>query len=117
MKNRILLLDDDTIVLESFKYMMSRYNYGVSIYSDVKKCLDDIKDNDYSLILTDIRMPKIDGSEFVREVLKIRPDSYIYLLTSYPEDNIVKTALELGAKGLMEKPFQLSKIISIMNRL
>lgn len=115
MKKKILLLDDDDIVLDTFEMVMSDLNYDVSTFSDANKCLEVAASQDFDLIITDIRMPDLNGAEFVRELLVVKPEANVYILTGYPDDSIVKEALDLGAKGLMEKPFQVSKIISILN--
>lgn len=117
MKKKILFLDDDEIVLETFKYVMTDLNYEVVTYSNSKDCLNLALSEDFDLIITDIRMPELNGIEFIKRVKKVKPKSNIYVLTSYPDKNIVKEALSLGALGLMEKPFHVSKIVSVLNSL
>lgn len=117
MKMKILLLDDDEIILETFKYVMTDLNYDVTTFNNAKECLAAASTEDFDLIITDIRMPDINVAEFIDSLLKVKPDANVYILTSYPDDSIVKEALKLGAKGLMEKPFQVSKIVSIMSML
>lgn len=115
MKKKILLLDDDNIILDTFELVMSDLNYDVTTFNNATKCLEVASSEDFDLIITDIRMPGLNGADFVRELLKVKPEANVYILTGYPDDSIVKEALGLGAKGLMEKPFQVSKIISLMN--
>lgn len=117
MKKKILLLDDDDIILDTFNYVMTDLNYDVTTFSNAEECLAVASNDDYDLIITDIRMPLINGAEFIERLLKVKADANVYILTSYPDDSIVKEALRLGAKGLMEKPFQVSKIVSIMGMM
>lgn len=115
MKKKILFLDDDEIVVESFKYIMTDLNYEVETFTDSESCLEMAVKKDFDLIITDMRMPGINGAEFIKGVIQKKPNARIYILTGYPGDEIVKTALETGAKGIMEKPFEVSKIVDLMN--
>lgn len=117
MKKKILILDDDKVILESFKLIVSNFNYDVTTSDNGNEALHLTKENNYDLIITDLLMPDINGKEFIKQVLASKPHSNIYILTSYPEENIAKESIEVGAKGLIEKPFSLSKIISVLNNI
>lgn len=111
----ILFVDDNNIVLETFKAIVEQYNYSVEICNNSLKGLDLALENDFALIITDYKMPGLDGIEFIKRVKNIKPSSNIYLLTGYYDNHIVEKVLESGANGLMKKPFEVSKILTIMN--
>ena len=112
---RILFIDDDELVLETFKIVLGSYNFDITTTSSSLKGLELALENDFDLIITDLRMPDLNGAELVEKVKSDKPEARIYILTSYTKDDIVKTVLDSGASGIMEKPFELSKIISILN--
>lgn len=114
---RILLIDDDAVVLASFTSIMSSLNYSVTTCNDSETALDLALNSDFKLIITDLKMPKLSGCELITKIKEKKKDSLIYLLTGFKTDDVVKSVLECGATGIMEKPFEVSKIVSIMNRL
>lgn len=114
---RILLIDDNRDILETFNYMLTDLNYSVTTCIDSTEGLLKAINEDFELILTDYEMPNKNGCEIIKEVKRVKPNSAIYLLTGYYEENVINKAREVGATGIMNKPFEVSKIISILKYL
>lgn len=114
---RILLIDDDVVVLASFTSIMSSLNYSVTTCNDSFTALDIALNIDFKLIITDMKMPNLSGMELIKKIKEKKKDSLIYLLTGFKTEDLVKNVIACGATGIMEKPFEVSKIVSIMNRL
>lgn len=114
---RILLIDDNKDVLDTFYYMLTDLNYDVTTCIDSTEGLKKAIDENFELIITDYKMPKLNGFEIIKRVKDIKPKAIVYLLTEVYEEHIIKIAREAGATGIMNKPFELSKIISILNYL
>jgi len=114
---RILFIDDDEIILSTFNSIVSSLNYSVTTCNDSLTALDLALKNDFKLIITDLKMPGLSGIDLIKKIKEAKKDAKIYILTGFKSDDIVKNVLESGATGIMEKPFELSKIVSIMNRI
>lgn len=114
---RILFIDDDEIVLSTFSSIMSSLNYSVTTCNESRTGLELALHTDFKLIITDLKMPELSGVDLIKRIIEKKPDSIIYLLTSFKTDDVVKSVLDSGATGIMDKPFEVSKIVTIMNRL
>ncbi|MEI8095615.1 MAG: response regulator [Spirochaetales bacterium] len=114
MSKRILLVDDDELVLESFEMIFTDLGYEVLTCSDSLQSAPIALASAFDLILVDIRMPGHNGAEVVRDILVGRPGSRVYVLTAYPGDPLVQMALEAGAQGVMKKPFEIAKILDLL---
>jgi CheY-like chemotaxis protein len=111
---RIFLLDDDELVLDSFAMIFGDLGYEVVTESNGQRAIETVASQDFDLVLTDIRMPALNGADAVRAIMTKRPDANIYVITAYPGDPMVKLALDAGAKGVMRKPFEIGKILDIL---
>jgi len=114
MKKRIFLIDDDELILESFEMIFSDLDFEVVTCSDSSRAVEMALASDFDLILSDIRMPGLNGAEAVQKILQGKPGSRIFVLTAYPGDPIVQIAIEAGALGLMKKPFEVAKILDLL---
>ncbi len=114
MKKRILLIDDDELVLDSFEMILTDFGFEVVICSVGVEGERLALASTFDLILTDIRMPGHNGAQVVRSILDARPEACIYALTAYPGDPLVQAALEAGARGVMKKPFEIAKILDLL---
>lgn len=111
---RIFLLDDDELVLESFSMIFGDLGFDVVTESRPQEAIEIATSQEFDLILSDIRMPELNGAEAVRAIVAKRPRARIYVITAYPGDPMVQVALEAGAKGVMRKPFEIGKILDLL---
>ena len=114
MKKRIFLVDDDELILESFEMIFSDLDFEVVTCSDSAQAVEVAVASEFDLILSDIRMPGLNGAQAVQKILERRPEARVYVLTAYPGDPIVQAAIEAGALGLMKKPFEVAKILDLL---
>jgi len=114
MGNRIFLLDDEELILDSFKMIFSDLGYEVVTCDDAPQAVNIVLGSDFDLILTDIRMPGMNGAEVIRAIKAVKPETRIFVLTAFAGDPIVQSALEAGAQGVMKKPFEIAKILDLM---
>ncbi len=111
---RIFLLDDDELILESFEMIFSDLGFEVVTCSEGAVGVERAAASDFDLVLSDIRMPGINGAEAVKAILARKPDARIFVLTAYPGDLLVQAALKAGARGVMKKPFEIAKILDLL---
>ena len=108
-KPKILVLDDEKEIVDVFSMLMHQFHYNADFFVDGKTALDIImKDpNRYQLIVSDIKMPKMDGIAFAKKIREIRPDLPIIFMTGYPSEEIKNEILKLNKVTFLEKPFHL----------
>ena len=103
-KGKILLVDDNLDFIESFKEILEEENYSVSITETPFKALELLKNEDFDLVISDMKMPKMDGYQFLKEVRKFNKTTSFIVLTGYGTiENAVKCMKE-GAFHYLEKP-------------
>lgn len=88
--------------------------YDVFTFQDPIEGEEEAKNNEFDLIILDLRMPKRNGAEVTENILKIKPDTPILILTAHTNDPLAKKALEAGALSLLRKPFEIAKILDFL---
>jgi PAS domain S-box-containing protein len=108
---RILLVDDESAVVEMGTRLLEHLGYKVTPQTDSLKALEIFRSNpdEFDLLITDYTMPKLTGLDFAREVLRIRPDMPVLLCTGYSEKVTPDSMKELGVRFLM-KPYGMRQI-------
>ena len=106
---RIAVIDDERMLLNVFSSLMRQYHYQADFFSNPLKAIDAIIGNPtrYNLVITDIRMPEIDGIEFAKKIRYILPQMPIMFMTGEVTDEVRKQALMIGNVEFLEKPFPL----------
>jgi DNA-binding NtrC family response regulator len=105
MKGRILLVDDEEIVLRSCQRILGA-EYEIDTARDGLAALALVNQNDYDLLVLDIKMPKMDGIEVLRRVKEARPDIDVIMVTGLHEIGTAVKAMKLGAQDYLPKPFE-----------
>jgi len=109
---RILIVDDDELIVESFERVFEEYanSFDIDKTTDGKKALKLIDKNRYDLVITDLVMPEIDGIQVLRKVKEVQPDSEVILITAYSSTGSALDAMHFGAFDYIPKPFDLSEL-------
>ena len=105
MKGRILLVDDEDIVLRSCQRILGG-TYDIDIAHNGLEALGKVNENRYDVIVLDIKMPKMDGIEVLRRVKEARPDIDVIMVTGLHEIGTAVKAMKLGALDYLPKPFE-----------
>lgn len=103
---RILTVDDESIIVTLHEDVLSRLGYTVTVKTSSEEALAQFKDNSHSfdLLITDQSMPILSGGKLAQEVLSIRPDMPIILCTGYSSILSEERAMEIGIKKYLMKP-------------
>lgn len=112
MFDRILIVDDDPLVLETLSEVLDREGFHVSRASGGRKALEILAADPHALLLTDIRMPEIDGMELLREVRRLHPGTDVLLMTGFGSLDGAIDAMTLGAADYLIKPLKPKEIIA-----
>lgn len=116
MARSILLIDDDKLVLMTLKRLLTREGYKVVTALSGTGALRRIEESDFDLIMSDIKMPNLDGIETVKKIREYlaqkgkKPIPEIFI-TGYAKEDIYQQALELNAAGYIEKPFDMKALL------
>jgi two-component system, cell cycle response regulator CpdR len=108
---QILIVEDDEAMREFLCQAISRSGYYVEAVQDGTEALRRVEESHFDLLLTDIRMPGLDGLELVRLVRRRYPNLGVLLVTAYMQDALGATDLDGSGVGVLSKPFNLSELI------
>jgi DNA-binding NtrC family response regulator len=114
MKYKILAIDDEQIVLDSIKKILSTKDFETDVFLQAGAGIYQAITKDYDLVLTDIRMPNIDGLQVLRDIKRFKPHTPILIITGYATINNAVMAMRLGATDYIEKPFTPEQLIQAM---
>jgi len=106
----ILVVDDEQIVLNLVEDTLTDEGYEVTTTISSKKALELARNKTFDFILTDIRMPEMNGIELVKEIRIVTPTIGVIFMTGYANLETAKQAIKEGAYDYIMKPFELSEI-------
>lgn len=122
MKGNVLVVDDEPIVLKSCERILGEQGYAVSVADNPIKALEMLEaatpeaKGVYDLIITDIKMPGMNGIEFMKKVREKDPGLCLALITGYPSQESIRDALELGIIDYLPKPFSPALLTAVAEK-
>jgi len=114
---RILIVDDDPIVLKSLRKMLEMNEYSVDCASEGRSALEMIEGDGYDIILSDINMPEMNGFELLEKVKERDPSSAFIIITGYGTIEDAVSAMKMGAYDFVTKPINDEEILTQIKRL
>lgn len=114
MAKKVLIIDDEAMVLDALALILEDMGYAVTPCQDSTEGARRAIEDRFDLILCDLRIPNKNGAEVTREVMSKKPDAKILIVTAFPSDPLAEQALSSGAMGLVKKPFEISKILDYL---
>jgi CheY-like chemotaxis protein len=122
MTKNILIVDDEKDMLLSLKEGFETYGeiFSVLLAEDGEKAVEKLKENVISLVVTDLRMPRMDGFSLLIHIMTHYPDIPVIIMTAYSRPVMERMAMKIGAVEYIEKPFRMDdlaqKIISTLEK-
>ena len=112
MIKNVLLVDDDHEMLIALKEGFQKYkdSFTILLASDGLKAVESLKQNTISLVVTDLKMPGMDGFELLAHIMEHFPDIPVIIITGYSTPEMERLALEGGAVGYIAKPFLIENL-------
>jgi len=107
---RVLVVDDDAGLREMLEIMLTREGYSVVGEGDGLKALNRCRKERFDLVLTDLKMPKMDGLEFLKSVKEFSPGTQVILITAYATGETAVRAMKEGAYDYVEKDFDVDDL-------
>lgn len=113
----VLIIDDEPDMGFALKEAMSRLGFNVHFYRNAANVLSSVNLSDFSLIITDVKMPKMDGLEFLAEIRKRGIFIPVIVITGFGKVEDAVRAMKLGAVDYIMKPFSMETLKSLVSRL
>lgn len=114
---KLCIVDDIRSVVEMIKNKIPWEQYGIEVVGSAmngEQGLEVIRQTKPDIILTDIRMPKMDGLEMTRQIVLMLPNSKIIILSAYTDFEYAKKAIQYGALDYVKKPFSIDDIVKVV---
>ena len=110
MENHILIVDDEKTIYSVIARRLAKEGYPCVMANNGREALGYFYKNNCSLIISDIRMPEMNGLELLRNVKAVRPNMMFIIMTAYPEIEMAVEAIRLGANDFILKPIDLELV-------
>ena len=106
MNGRVLIVDDDISTLSMIQIMLESQDYQVTVAYDGQQALEVIQSEDFDLIITDLKMPRMNGIELLKEVKANYPEIEVIITTAYMTIETAISAMKMGAYDYLTKPIE-----------
>ena len=114
--SRILIVDDEQSMRELLSIMLRKEGFDVTAAANGESAIKALQGDIYDLVITDIRMPKIDGIALLRTVKDISPETVVIVITAYATPETAVNAMKLGAYDYITKPFKNEEIKLVIQK-
>ncbi|MDH5298545.1 MAG: sigma-54 dependent transcriptional regulator, partial [Desulfobulbaceae bacterium] len=113
-KPRILVVDDEQVAVRNLQHILNKEGYEVVASQSGSRALQLLAAEEFDLILTDLRMPKVDGMEILRQSRARWPDTEVIMITGYGAVDSAIEAMKIGAYHYVTKPYKLEEVRSVV---
>ncbi len=115
-KQRILIVDDDPVIGLSCKKILGVEGYTVYTVEDGEGAIRKVTDENFDLVITDVRLPDINGLAVLRESRTVQPSADVVVISGYPSLEDAQESTRLGAFEYIEKPFTPDFMIHVVKK-
>jgi DNA-binding NtrC family response regulator len=111
LEDRILIVDDEEEICSVLARRLTKAGYSPITANNGREALNLFYKENFSLIISDIKMPDMNGMEFLKNVRAVNPNIMVIMMTAFPEIDRVVEAMRLGACDFILKPFDLDQVV------
>ena len=115
-KAKILAVDDEEIILSSFRKILVLDGYSIDTVETGQEALGLIQTHHYDFVFTDLKMPEMDGVDVCKGVKHIRPDIDVIIITGYASVETAVETMKYGAMDYVEKPFTEDELLAFVKK-
>lgn len=121
MKKKILLLDDEDLIIKSFEKLLSKKGYEVIVVDNGLAAVEIAENKEFDLIISDIRMPWLNGIETVQELIdtfrskQLQPPPIIFI-TGYADQTCEEQAKALDPVAYLNKPVDIQEFLEVVQK-
>jgi two-component system, NtrC family, response regulator AtoC len=113
---RLAIIDDEMTVLRTLQRKVGKHGYEVHVFTEPAEALSVIERRDFDIVLSDLRMPGLDGFNVLERVKNISPETEVIIMTGYGSVPIAVDLVKKGAFYYLEKPFTPDQALLVLNR-
>jgi len=114
---KILVVDDEEGALDLFHTILTDEGYDVSLANGGEEALNLFKSIPFNLVITDIKMPVMDGLQLLQEIRKMGSKTDVIMVTAYGEVESYLKAMSLGAAEYINKPIRIKELKRIVHKI
>ena len=109
---RVLVVDDEESIRDLLSKTLALADYEVDLAPDGRTALDRMRLIQYDLLITDLKMPGVDGLTVIREARRLKADLPVIIITGYSSEASAIEAINLGVQGYLTKPFRVPRVLA-----
>jgi excisionase family DNA binding protein len=113
---RVLVVDDEASIRDLLTKTLMLADYDVESAPDGRAALGRLRSGGFDLLITDLKMPGVDGMMLVREAKRLLPSLPVIIITAHSTEASAIEAIDLGVHGYLTKPFRITKILNTAAR-
>jgi DNA-binding NtrC family response regulator len=110
MNKRILVAEDEEIARDNLEHILKKEGYEVFTAQNGLKAIQLLEKNEFDLVITDLKMPNIDGMQLLKAVKEKHPETEILMITGYATVSTAVEAMQKGAYSYIPKPFKIEEL-------
>jgi excisionase family DNA binding protein len=110
---RVLVVDDEASIRELLTRALALAEYDVEAVADGESAIACLRTGRCDLLMTDLRMPGIDGLTLIREARRLHPSLPVVIITGFSSEASAIEAIDLGVTGYLTKPFRVPKVLAV----
>lgn len=114
--SRILIMEDDVNIAKGLAMVLGDENYTVKVANDGQSALDAFKEEDFELLIADIRLPDMNGMDVIKQVRRHTPETKIIVITGFVSTSVAVDAMNTGVTDFLPKPFSEKQIIKSVHK-
>jgi two-component system, NtrC family, response regulator HydG len=114
-RKRLLFVDDEPAIRVTLSAILRRYGFTVTVAATVAEAIDQIKEQEFDLLLCDLNIDREDdGLEVIRAMRKAHPRCVTIVLTGYPNEESAEEAVRLGIDDYIAKPTNADTLVALL---
>ena len=110
---RVLVVDDEPSIRDLLSKMLTLADYSVDVAPDGQAALQQMRLNGYHLLITDLKMPGMDGISVINEARRLDADLPVIIITGFSTEASAIEAANLGVSGYLTKPFKVPRVLEV----
>ncbi|MEJ2545892.1 MAG: response regulator, partial [Calditrichaceae bacterium] len=117
MKANILIVEDEQAIRDALNMVLEEEGYQTQTASNGKEAMELVNKSDFDILITDLKMPEMDGMTLTRQVQQICPQTSVIIITAHGSLESAIEALRIGAYDYILKPFDFDDVLYKIKRL
>jgi len=113
---RVLVVDDEATIRDLLSKTLALAEYDVDMAADGRTALERLRIIPYDLLITDLKMPGVDGLTVIREARRLKTDLPVIIITGFPNEASAIEAVNLGVSGYLTKPFRVPRVLAAASK-